>query len=45
MVYCSQIFSGGLTMDAFFAKLKNFWYYYKIPVMIALAVVAVSLYL
>ena len=45
MVYCSQFFSGGLTMDAFFAKLKNFWYYYKIPVLIALAAAAAAAYL
>ena len=27
-------------MEAFFAKLKNFWYYYKIPVLIGLAAAA-----
>ena len=32
-------------MDALIAKLKNFWFYYKVPVMIGLAVVAVSIYL
>lgn len=32
-------------MDAFFAKLKNFWYYHKIHVMIAAAVLAVAVYL
>lgn len=32
-------------MDAFFAKLKNFWYYYKIPVGIGIAVLLVTVYL
>jgi len=32
-------------MDAFFAKLKNFWYYYKVPVGIVLAVLIVGAYL
>ena len=32
-------------MDAFFAKLKNFWYYHKIHVWIVLAVIAVAVYL
>lgn len=32
-------------MDAFFAKLKNFWYYYKIPVGIGLAVLVIGAYL
>ena len=32
-------------MDVFFAKLKNFWYYYKIPVIIGALVVAVGIYL
>lgn len=31
-------------MDVFFAKLKNFWYYYKIPVGIGLAVLFVLIY-
>lgn len=32
-------------MDVFFAKLKNFWYYYKIPVIIGILVLGVGIYL
>ena len=32
-------------MDAVFAKLKNFWYYYKIHTIIAIAVLAAAAYL
>lgn len=32
-------------MEAFVAKVKNFWYYYKIPVGIGLAVLVVGVYL
>ena len=44
MVYWFQHISRRYPMEAFFAKLKNFWYYYKIPVGIGLAVLVVGAY-
>ena len=45
MVYCWKLNFGGSPMEAVIKKLKNFWYYYKIPVGIGIAVLLVVLYL
>ena len=45
MVYWFHCQVPEVAMEAFVSKLKNFWYYYKIPLGIGLAVVVIGAYL